>query len=112
MKEGVHLRTHVSPHKRTTASSHSAAIRLVQDIMDMLSRMINMCQMPRSSPKTASTRAALRPAHQAATGPQPSPIRRMFPPRLPKGLSSADCQISRGLSDPAPIRLLLSDGML
>lgn len=114
--------------KNTTASSLEPAVMpgmpgmLVQDIMDMLSRMMNMYQMPCSSRKTASTRAALRPAHQAATGPQPSPIRRMFPLRLPKGpfslrsgLSDSASQIRPlrfGISDPAPIRLLLSDGML
>lgn len=43
---------------------------LLQDIMDMLSRMINMYQMPRISPKDSLTRAALRPAHQAAIGPR------------------------------------------
>lgn len=103
------------PHRNLQPWAIQAVIVLLQDIMGMLSRMINMYQMPRISPKDSLTRAALRPAHQAAIGPQPSPIRRVFPPRLPRvqGLFSRPLLGLMGLvrSGP-PISLPLSYGML
>lgn len=63
MKRGVHLGQHVPPSRRTTASSHSAAIMLAQDIMDVVE--------PHDKHVSDATQLVDKgspTAHQAATG--------------------------------------------
>lgn len=86
MKRGVHLGQHVPPSQRTTASSHSAAIMLAQDIMDSVEphdkHVSDATQLAQDSLDKGSPTA-----HQAATGAAaPRPSDACFRLVFPKGL--------------------------